>query len=159
MAVSTFAVVYGDIQSLYFPSSAAFSGSTKPTSTSVTTMISQSAARVAGALKAVGLSAATLSTDAGATYPAAYASCQHVIMMGAAIAVYRAMAGQLPTGLLEEYEAWFTRLSELGAEALGDAPVPSNLPFRSHVVTDDLDTGDVEDSSDAVPEFRASDKL
>jgi hypothetical protein len=161
MPVPTFAIVHGDVRNHYFPNRIDFSGSTKPTSTTVGQMIDAEAARLSGALAAIDVSASTLSTDAGATYPASYAWCQDTIRLGAAVRVFFALSGAGPV-----YDAWradldarYKDLEDNGHSALGDAPQPAQLGPRSHVSSNDLDRGDLELMSDAIPRFRKSDEM
>lgn len=163
MPVPVFAQTHTTVHDHFFPSLAAFSGSTKPTSTIVGEMVTAEAARLYGALAAVSVSASTISTDAGTTYPAAYAWCQDTVRLGAAIRVMQAIAGAgaVPKAWTEELEKRYKLLEEKGYLALGDAPSPSESVSgpRSHVTVHDLDTGDEADMSTAEPKFRRDDSL
>jgi hypothetical protein len=163
MSVSTFGVTYTTVQTHFFPSLAVFSGSTKPTSTTVTDMVTLEAARLTGALRAAGITAATISDDAGTTYPAAYAWCQDAITWGTAIRVMRAISGEgaVPTRWHETLKEMYEALAEKGWVVLGDAPAPSQSITgpRSHISNHSLDTGDTADISDMVPRFRRDDEL
>jgi len=163
MTVPVFGINAASIRSHYFPSLAAFSVSTKPTDTTVGEMIDREAGRLVGALKAVSVVASTISADAGATYPSAYAWCQDTIAIGAAIRVMRAISGEgaVPSLWREAIEAKYKYLAEKGWVVLGDAPQPSQSVTgpRTHIGNHALDTGDESDISDVVPRFRRSDAL
>lgn len=163
MAVSTFGVTAGDIHDHYFPSAAAFSTSTKPTAATVAVMIQEEGADLSGALAAEGISASALSTDAGATYPNAYAWCQDALRLGAAIRVMTAYAG---AGAVPElWKSWlddkYTALEQRGYLELGDAPAPAQLSDgpRWHGQNHNLDTGDDSALSTLIPKFTMDDKL
>ena len=72
MAVAVFSIVHGDVTAHYFPALAAFGTTTKPTAVAVGEMITDAAAVLGARLARLGLAVATVSTDAGATYPLAY---------------------------------------------------------------------------------------
>lgn len=162
MTVSIFAVTYSKVRAHYFPQLSDFSGSTNPTSTTVGEMIDAEGARLAGALSKVGVSASTVSADAGATYPAAYAWCQDTLRLGAAVRVARAMSGTSAVS-----ERWQTELDgryedllDNGAVALGDAPTTAAASGpRSHIHRLGLDVGDDADASPLDTKFRRSDQL
>jgi len=159
MPVSIFSIEHADISAHYFPSRTAFSASTKPTAAAVGEMIEAESARLAGALSAIDVSASTLSTDAGASYPAAYEWCRDTIRLGAAIRVMQAIAGAgaVPEFWVTQLEARYKALADNGFSALGDAPRPSQLGPRSHVSAHDLDRGDLDLLSDVIPPFRKND--
>lgn len=165
MAISIFGVGHENVHSEYFPSLISFSGSTKPTATTVGTMIEKEAARLLGALAAAGVDGDTISADAGATYPSSYAWCQDTITLGVAIRVMRAIAGDgaVPKYWQETLESRYEMLKESGGVVLGgDAPGGSSTGAtgpRSHISEHDLDTGDEALISNAVPRFRRSDDL
>lgn len=124
-------------------------------------MIEAEAARLAGALSAIDVSASSISADAGATYPSAYAWCKDTIRLGAAVRVLQAIsgAGSVPEFWVSQLEARYRSLAVDGFSALGDAPRPSQLGPRSHVSTHDLSRGDLDLLSDVVPSFRKNDEL
>lgn len=161
MPVPVFGVTHAAIRSHYFPSRNAFDANSKPTATAVGEMIDAEAARLSGALSAIDVSASTISTDAGSTYPSAYAWCQDTIRLGAAIRVMFAIAGagSVPDFWVEQLEARYTALAEFGFSVLGDAPRPDQLGPRSHVSEHDLDRGDLDLLSDVIPRFRKSDEM
>lgn len=163
MAVPVFGLTHTDVRSAYFPSLAAFGASTKPTSTEVGNFIERASADLFGRLVVEGVTPATISTDAGVTYPAAYEWSQDYILLGAAIRTITAQAGAgaVPKAWREELDSMRTRLDDFGYLALGDAPAPSvqSEGPRSHGLEHSLDTGDVDDMSDLIPPFRKSDLL
>jgi hypothetical protein len=163
MSVSVFAITHVEVRGHFFPSLAAFGSGTKPTSAYVAQMIDAAAARLAGSLKAEGVTASTISADLGATYPNAYALCQGVIRMDAAIRVMEAVAGAgaVPTFWRAEVDDFYKRLDERGYVALADAPAPSQQSDgpRWHGGRADLDLGDDSDLADLVPKFRRDDEM
>lgn len=163
MALALFGITHTVVHDNYFPALAAFSGSSKPTSTAIGTMIDEAAGVLGARLLALGSNPTTISTDAGATYPFAYQWCRRYVSLDAAVRVFRAMAGggPVPEEWLAELERMLKALDTLGLSALGDAPAPtqdSRGPF-THIATHGLDTGDEADMSDAVPVFRVKDDL
>jgi hypothetical protein len=162
MAVSTFGVTFSTVHAHYFPSLSVFGAATTPLSGTVTEMIEAEAALLAGRLAAEGVAAATISA-ASSTYPNAYAWCSYVVRLGAAIQAHRAMSGDSETidDWVELLAARYKDLADQGGIILGDAPTPSedaNGP-RTHLVNHDIDTGDTDLISDAIPTFRRSDEL
>lgn len=164
MSVPTFGVTAAKIHDHYFPTLAAFSGSTEPTDTTVGEKIEEAAAVLCGLLLRAGGDPSMISTDAGASYPIAYAWCQRWIRLSSACSTYRAIAGaaaRLPDEWTAAVDAMTVTLQSLGLKALGDAPVPAEPAegARTHIKHWSLDTGDSLDVSDAIPPFRKSDKL
>ena len=163
MAIPVFGVTDTEVRAYYFPQLAAFSSSTNPTDVTVDGMIAAEAAKLAGKLSAVSVSATDLDDDSGATYPIAYAWCQDVVRLGAAVRVAWSQAGfgENATSLAAELERRYKELEDSGSVVLGDAPTPSQLPNgpQWHVGNHSLDTGDATDISDAIPRFRRSDEL
>lgn len=161
MPVSIFSIEHADISAHYFPSRTAFGAGTKPTATAVGEMIDAEAARLAGALAVKGMSASTISTDAGTTYPAAYEWCRDTIRLGAAIRVLFAVSGAGPVyaAWKKDLEARYQLVLDFGHSALGDAPAPSQLSPRSHVSEHGLDRGDLDLLSDVIPAFRKNDVM
>lgn len=163
MAVPIFAITQTQVHDHYFPSLAAFGTGTVPTTATVLEMINSAAAVIGGRLARRGLPPATVSADAGATYPLAYAWVQRYIRLHSAIAAYQAMAGggTVPENWKLEIAGMERELEDLGLDCLGDAPAPaqdSDGP-RTHIQNHGLDTGDDLDISDAIPPFRMGDKL
>jgi hypothetical protein len=161
MAIATFGVTYSTVRAHHFPQIADFSANSNPTSTTVTQMVSASAAELGGKLRAEGLTPSSLESDASSE---AYAWCAETVRLGAAIRAIKAMTGQDPAVC----QAWervlkerFDTLASLGHLALGDASAPSEQADgpRSHISNHSLDTGDTDDISDVIPVFRRSDAL
>jgi len=163
MAVAVFGIAHSDVKAHYFPSLAAFASGTNPTSTAVGEMITDAAAVIGARLARLGLAVATVSTDAGATYPLAYAWIRKYIRTAAGIAAFRAMmgAGAAPKEWTDELVRLEAELEESGLTALGDAPEPAQDAQgpRTHIENHSLDTGDEDDISDAIPPFRMNDEL
>jgi hypothetical protein len=163
MAVATFGVGAADVRDEYFPSLAVFSASTKPSSGAVLKFIQGEGAKLYGALAAKGVSASTIISDAGSSYPNAYAWCQATVSLGAAIRVMQAIAGfgAVPSAWFDLLKQRYESLSQMGYLALGDAPGPEDVANgpRSHISNHDLDTGDEDLISTVVPKFRRDDKL
>jgi hypothetical protein len=163
MAIPVFGLTHTSVHDHYFPSLVAFSASTKPTATIVGEMITNVAAELIGRLAAVHVTGATISTDAGATYPSAYAWCATYIRQGAAIAVMEAIAGAgaVPEAWQKVQDQRNKDLKEFGYLILGDAPAPSEQASgpRSHGTHNNLTADSSEDMSSMVPIFRRSDKL
>lgn len=160
MALALFGITHSDVRAHFFPSRAAFDGSSKPTSTAVGQMIDAAAAELAGRLAAQSVTASELDSSGE---PNAYAWCQDYVRLGAAIRVMEAMAGAgaVPKFWRDELTAKQTALEKYGSVILGDAPTPSEPSQgpRSHIGNHDLDTGDEDLISDVVPRFRRSDAL
>lgn len=160
MTISTFGVVYGDIQAHFFPSFT-FGASSTPTSTAVTGMITAAAAKLAGRLMMQLITPSTL-TDTASAY---YAWCADAIRLDAAIHAARAMAGPgIDTKLWEdELDQKYKELQMFGYLALGDAPAPTPSTAgtgpRTHITEHDLDVGDLTEISDVAPVFRKNDQL
>ncbi len=163
MALSIFGVTSSLVRASYFADLADFAGGTTPTSTSVGNMINRAAADLVGRLAAKSVTAATISVDAGSTYPAAFAWCAGYIELGAAIRVAREMygAGQVPTDWTKELNELRAALEKYGYLILGDAPAPSEQADgpRDWISHHSLDTGEDTDRSEAIPRFRRDDEL
>jgi hypothetical protein len=161
MAISTFGVTYSAVQAHHFPQLSNFSTTSNPKATTVTEMISASAATLAGKLRAEGL---TPSAIEAVTSSEGYAWCAEAVRLGAAIRVLPAMTGVDPAvakAWQATLDAKWEALAALGYLALGDASAPSQEADgpRSHISNHGLDTGDTADVSDVIPTFRRSDVL
>lgn len=164
MSIPIYGVTAAKVRSHHFPQlSGGFSVNSNPTAATVTEMVDDAGADLAGKLAAKGVTAATIH-NAPVTYPIAYAWCAKTVRLAAAIEVFASMSGQDPAirqAWKKELKARLDDLNERGYLALGDAPSPTqpaNGP-RSYVATLGLDTGDTADDSAAVPRFRRDDKL
>lgn len=156
--MNTFGVTSASVAAHYFPTIEAFGASTQPTTATVLEMITAVAAEVNGRLSAAGVTPSGI-TLAGT--PAAYAWCQDVTRLGAALRATWAMAGENPSA-----DAWekslaarFESLEELGYLVLGDAPAPSTNPNGPASPISGLDLGDSDLISSLIPNFRRDDKL
>ena len=165
MAIADFDVTAAKVRAHHFAQLGSEFGTTSnPTATTVGEMVQDAAAELAGKLRAVGVTPSTIDTDAGVTYPEAFAWCAETVRLGAAIRVVGAMSGQDPAIA----KKWQSRLDERygdlearGYLALGDAPAPSENASgpRSHVTRHNLDVGDTTSISSAEPRFRRDDAL
>lgn len=163
MAIPRFGVTDSEVRDFYFPQLAAFSSSTTPTDSTVDGMVNAEAAILAGRLASKDISSSTIDTDAGATYPIAYAWCADTVRLGVAVRAAQAMAGFGPNAEAwsKELAARYEQLDKYGYSILGDAVAPSEEPNgpRWHVGNHSLDTGNESDISDAIPRFRRDDEL
>jgi hypothetical protein len=161
MALALFSVTHTTVHDQYFPSLAAFSGSTRPTSTAVGAMVDEAAGVLGARLLSLGSNPVTISVDAGATYPNAYQWCKRFVGLHTAVAAFRAMSGggKVPEEWTSDLERMLDALDEMGLLALGDAPTPAQDtrgPF-DHIKTHGIDVGT--SVSDLVPDFTMDDEL
>lgn len=160
MAVNEFGVTQQTVASIHFPMWPAFSTSSKPTSTIVGTMITESAGVLAA--KLYGESITTI-TD---TASAAYLMCSEQLRRMVALKVLKASTQQDPElakSLLSEIDAWFAGLSAGAGTFLGDSTLqtsasPPDGP-TSHISEYDLETDVAENMSTVVPRLRRDDAL
>lgn len=163
MAIATFGVTYTTVHDYHFPQTANFSTASKPTATTVTGLVEDGAAELAGKMRAEGLAPSTID-GAEATYPEAYRIAARYVRLHAAIACLRAGATADPEvarAWKKELEELRTAIEERGYLAFGDAPAPAqnaNGP-RTYIAELGLDTGDDADASSAIPTFRKDDLL
>lgn len=160
MAIALFGLTHTSVRDHFFPARAAFSASTKPTSSAVGEMIDGAAAELAGLLAAQNITASDLDST---NEPNAYAWCQDFVRLRAAIRVQESIAGagSVPQFWRDEITNKTTMLEKYGSTLLIDVAQPTapTRGPRSHVTNHDLDTGDEDLISDAVPRFRRDDVL
>lgn len=161
MSLATFTVTYTKVRNHHFPLLPNFSASSDPSSDTVTEMIQDSAAELAGKLSAKGVDSTAITSD---DHPQAYQWCAETVRLGAAIRAIQAMASRDPEvakAWQKKLDARFEALEEYGAEALGDAPASdtANGPL-THINNHSLDTlltGD--EPSNSIPYLRGDDDL
>lgn len=162
MALETFGITFTGVRDHHFPQSQQFSTTSSPKAATVTEMIDESAAELAGKLRAQGLTPSSLTL---ATYPEAYAWCAETVRLSTAIRVFPAVTGgkdeaQL-AGWKRRLKDRYADLATHGFRALGDAPEPSQggTGPATHISYYGLDTGDDAGASSAEPVFRAKDMM
>lgn len=162
MGVQTFGVTPATVTSLYFPQVPGFNANTKPTSTAVTEMVSQSAGKLAAKLYAKDVDA----EDIDDTDSAAYLTCAEQLGRMVALRVHKVLPQKFPE-LAKEYtrevKEWFDELNEKGATHLGDATLatgdsPANGP-TSHVSENNLEQLAGVDMSPVRPLLQQKDRL
>lgn len=162
MAANTFGVTPTTVAALHFPMIPGFTAATKPTTTTVTLMVSHSSGDLAGRLYKEGITASAI-TD---TASIAYLRCAEQLNRMVALKVLKAMSQQFPElskELQREVDAWFVGLGDdggtwLGDEALDTGATPADGP-NTHINTYDLDTIAADDMSSAAPRLKADDQL
>lgn len=160
MSLATFSVTYTKVRAHYFPQLANFSATSQPTSDTVTEMVQDSAAELAGKLSAEGIEASGIDATAN---PQGFQWCAETVRLGAAIRALKAMTGQDP----KVAESWqkrlderFEALDEWGAETLGDVSVASAGSILTHISNHSLDTTlDGDEPSNSIPSLRGDDDL
>lgn len=160
MAVNEFGVTQQTVAQIHFPMWPAFSTSSKPTSTIVGTMITESAGVLAAKLYAETITTITDSASA------AYLMCSEQLRRMVALKVLKASTQQDPElakALQAEIDAWFAGLASgggtfLGNEALQTGDSDPDGP-TSHISEFGLTTDDADDMSTTVPRLRRDDSL
>jgi hypothetical protein len=159
MGNAVYAVTSAFVADRFFPQlQGGFTVNTRPTSTTISTMIGESAADVNGVL---GLLSITQPTSVEAQ---AYAWCQYTVALGAAFRAARGMASGNPEAAKAWEAEYKARLTELkgSPSMLTDAIQASNptTGVRSWVRDLSLDRGDSTDYTDNVrPTFRVDDDI
>jgi hypothetical protein len=162
VAVNTFGVTYSTVQSLWLPQIPGFSALTKPTSTAVTTMVSQAAAELEGKLYGEDITASSI-TD---TASAAYIMCSEQLGRMTALRVLKVLSQQFPE-LAKEYarqaKAWFDELAAKGGTFLGndDLQTGDSDPDgpTTHISQYGLTTDSAASMSTTIPRLRRDDDL
>ena len=163
MPVATFGVTPDSVRALHFPNLDAWSTSSRPSSTAVTTGITAEAARLQGRLLKESIIAATI--DAAPT-SAAYLMCADVLVLMVAVRLIRDIPGAdsaLARVWAAAVEEWFKTLENDGSTFLGDDSLQtgaSDPDGPTEFITEyGLSTGDVADASSAEPYLRRDDIL
>ena len=160
MAINVFGVTATSVKDHHFPHWDGFTTATTPTLATVTLMIDESGAVLAGKLSVEGIVPSTI-TDATS---AAYAWCATVVRLHAAIKVMQASTAQDPA-IIERWEkmlaALFKDLATNGATAIGPGASSISNPSGpdTHIETYSLEVDSAEDMSTTVPVFRRDDLL
>ena len=161
MSLATFTVTCTKVHAHYFAKQSDFSAYSNPSSSTVTEMIQDSAAELAGKLSAKGVTASDITS---ADHPQAYQWCAETVRLGAAIRAAQTMTSADP----EVVKAWqkkldarFKALEDWGAEALGDAGADADAAkIQTHIANHSLDTTlDGEEPSNSIPYLRGDDDL
>ena len=138
MAVQVFGVVFGDVERRLKPF--VFDGDSDPTSTEVTTIISEVAGDVNGELEGLGFTPAAITVGAA---PVSYKIIARVIADLAAAETYRAFSVHDPERAAQLDRSAQARLNGMvrRPEKLSDAFSPTSNPgtFRSHLDDSQLD--------------------
>lgn len=161
MAVVTFGVTADSVRKHHFPFIESWSATTAPTDTTVTEKISENAGLLAGAL----LKEAIQASSIAAASPA-YVQCTRILRLMVALELVADMTGQDPK-VVERWQAiitaWFERLADIGATALGDESLSTSASDpggpTDHIDEYGLDVGDTADASSVVPRLRRDDAL
>ncbi len=159
----SFGVTYTSIRDEFFPQWGAFSANSNPTATTVTTLITQKYADLAGKLLIKGIAIATV--DA-ATSSVGYSWCQETLGLMVAIRVLQLVTQRDP----ELAKAYLQRLTErlsaletYGAAALGDRTLDTGTSPSSGPTTFIDQMGitlpDDSEASELVPFFRRDDQV
>jgi hypothetical protein len=162
---TTFGVTYVTLQESFFPGQT-FSPTSRPKAATVTTIIEEQAALLAGALRAEGASAAGIAADNTSD---AYKWCASTLKLLAAPLVAQAGVTGVDDAVVDDWQeqglSRLRALDEKGTAILGETGVatpstPSNGP-ASHIGAYGLELPDNEDASqlDVVRIFRMGDKL
>ena len=160
MAVNEFGVTQQTVAAIHFPMWPAFSTSSKPTSTIVGTMITESAGVLTARLYGETI---TTITD---TASAAYLMCAEQLRRMVALKVLKASTQQDPElakALQAEIDAWFAGLSAGGGTFLGNDALQTGASDpdgpTSHISEYGLETDSAADMSTTIPRLRRDDAL
>lgn len=161
MSLPTFGVTYTTVRDNHFPQLSNFSASSGLAAATVTEMVKDSAAELAGKLVVKGITPSAIDSS---SHPIAYQWCAETVRLGAACRAIKAMTNADPAvakSWQDRLDARLKSLDENGAEALGDAPATANAngPL-THINNHSLQTQlDGDEPSNSIPYLRGDDDL
>lgn len=161
MASSTFGLTPESVRAHYFGHFDAFSTRSPQTVATVTEIIAEEAARMAGKLNLELIDASAITTDSDA-----YKACKRILRLQVAVRLVRVIPG-LDSALAQtweaEVEAWYADLAKGGASFIGDGATATGSfdadGPASHVTVYGLTPDDGDDMSSPVPFLRMDDEL
>jgi hypothetical protein len=161
-AINTFGVTQASVAAFHFPMWPAFSAASKPTATTVTSMISEAGGQLASMLYGEAITASAI-TDVASS---AYVMCAEQLRRMVALKVLKASTQQDPElakALQAEIDAWFVALKAAGGTFLGDeglttSPSDPDGP-TSHISEYSLKVDEASNMSTVVPRLRRDDQL
>lgn len=162
MALNDFGVTQTSVAAIHFPMWPAFSAASKPTATTVATLISEAAGLMESRLYAEDITASAITDTASAAYVMCATQLRRIVALG----VLKASTQQNPElakELQREIDAWFARLAAEGATFLGNASLQNGASDpdgpTSHISQYGLEVDSADDMSSTVPRLRRDDAL
>lgn len=161
MTASTFDVTAASVKAHHLPLLDGFSASSSPSLATVTEMVTEESARLAGALALEAIDASAITAASAAHY-----QCKRILRLMVAVRVIQSMTGGQPELLkawATEIEAWLAALGEGGATFLGDGATATGDADpdgpTTHINTYGLTKDTSSSMSTVVPRLRRDDEL